>query len=318
MKITTEIKKIKIANLLKLDNTFDIFDYQYSTTKTEKILQKKSTSDAFTNINMLISKDLYPPIPIFNETLIWGFHLLRIAQNISKEYLLCRLLENQRPIDMVTIALSMENRPGKYSMEEQARLLQLLANLKIQPDTEETGKIILLINGHFDPNWSKKVEQYINFPKSLKTLVNNNLIDHKTALRVQKLPSEIFTRLANSKLSFSEKRILLNLFYEIVERDKLGKHQIKEEFTTILSAKNPLQTITGKRFPRLTRMEEEYKRLKKKYLKGKGIEIKMPQYFEGDKLTVNLSIRDKEEFQTKIKELENLKDVIDEFFQILR
>jgi len=313
-----EIKKIKLTDLLKLDSIFDIFDYQYSTTEIEKSLQKNSLPWEITGIITLVSKDLYPPIPVSNNIIIWGFTLLRLSKAISKEYLLCRILGEQTPVEMITTALSMENRAGKYSMEEQARLFKLMGNLKIQLDLKETKKITPLITGHFDPNWTKRIQQYTKFSPPLKSLVDNNLIDYKTALKVQDLPPEIFTLLDTDKLSFSERRIVLNLFYEIVKRDKLESSRAIEEFFSIIRSKNPLRVAKRKRFPKLSEMEEEYRALKGKYLKGKGIEIELPDHFEGDKITAKFSFKSKEEFQTRIKELENLRDRIDEFFKILR
>ncbi len=317
-----KVREIKIKEILHFDADFNLFDNNYSNTKSAKKSIKNTQS-----IDTTITNDLYPPLPIYNNMLIWGFHILDRAKKLSKETVMCHILENKSVTDLLVIALSLENRAGQYTFGEQERILKFLTTKlpSKEPDSIYASKqdyvpreIVTLITGKADPHWQERITEYTKFPPGLKELLNNNLIDFKTATRIKELPKKIFQIILKKHLSFSERRILLNDFFEIVQRDRIPHNLAIQYFEEIINSPTPLVSLKRKRFPYLSELEDTYTELKRRHLGKKGINITVPQYFEGEKLTITFSVKNRKELNSKIQHLREVETIIDEFFKLLR
>jgi len=263
----------------------------------------------------LMEKGIYPPLPIYADSLIWGYSIIRTAEKEGIEELLCVQVPVDNPVEQLKIALKLENRCGNYSWAEKVKILQYLNSLDA---SREAFHISRYIENNNDSSWIKKAKIYQSLPENLKTLAENGHIDFKTASLVKELDDSIFLYLEeNSYFSFTETRLFLTYFFEIIKRDNVDTAGTKELFHSLLSSNNPLEELKKIRFPGLTQMEKKYNTLHKKYIAKEGFRMTHPSYFEGDSFSISFSFNSSENFKKKIKKLKNIQDHIDEFFSLL-
>ena len=149
----------------------------------------------------LVEKKLYPPLPICSDTLIWGFEILRTAESRGLRQVNCLLIPSCPRPGMLSLALKLENRSGRFSWPEKQKMLAFLG--RSDGSTTEplssgpalTGlfsELSPLIEGHRDPQLAAKIAAFAALPQGLKALVAGGQVDLKSAIRVQDLPEEIF------------------------------------------------------------------------------------------------------------------------------
>ncbi len=264
----------------------------------------------------LLIDNLYPPLPFSGNTLIWGYPIISAAKLSGLTELTCREINDKGPLQNLKTALKLENRRGRYSWEEKAKILEYLQNNNIG---EEAVKLTAYIEEGTDSAWVKKAAIFRELSQPLKEMIKTGHIDFKTAVLVRKLDDDIFLYIEKrEKLSFSQKRLLLTYFSEVVRRDKIDDSQTAELFKSILSSGNPLNTIRELRFPKLSRMEKEYKALHSRHLLKSGVKITPPAYFEGDSFSVQFTFNSSRNLSEKIRKIQIIQEHIDEFLSFLR
>lgn len=288
-----------IEGILDLDQRLDIFE------KRERYSAQ------------LIDIDLVPPLPIYRNILIWGHHIVRMAREMGKRELNCIIIENCTNFQLMRIALELESRPGKYSWKEREAIYH---QLQFTGEAWNCEPIAMLVEGEPVPNWAQKVEDYAGQQRGLKELIERHIIDLKMSHKLKELPAALHSLLAEhtEQFSFSERRILLNMLIEIVQRDRLPEKETIDFFRSVLTHNNPMEYARGIRFPYLTSLETKFTVLSRKILGESGIKLHPPPFFEGDSFEVSFSFSNKKGFIGKMKALERLGDAADEFFQLLR
>ena len=263
----------------------------------------------------LLTDNLYPPLPFSGNTLIWGYRIISAAKAGGLTELTCKEINGKRPLQNLKTALKLENRRGRYSWEEKAKILEYLQNNNMG---EKAIKLTAYIEEGDNSSWVKKAAIFPELSQPLKEMIKTGHIDFKTAALVRELDDDIFLYLEKrKKLSFSQKRLLLTFFSEAVKRDKIDNSKTAELFNNILSSENPLNTIRKLRFPKLSRMEKEYDALHSRYLLKSGIKITPPAYFEGDSFSVQFTFKSNKNLAEKIRKIQLIQEHIDEFLSFL-
>ena len=250
------------------------------------------------------------------KVLVHGFSLLEKAKKLGVQGLYVIELRGMDTHGLLLTCLRCESRPGHYSWPEKARITALYSPEELRDQT-----IIKLIEGHDDPYFYKKIGAYNNFTPSLKTLVDKEILDFKTAVKIRDLPDNVFSALLdwkkNKKPSFSTIRIFSTNLYEISQRDHIDKSAIIKLCRELLSEKNPEKAVKKVRNPELTGLYERLNRVREQVLKTTGVELKEPPYFEGDSFEVRFCFNTKKQLEKKIQALNGLKERTDELFELL-
>ncbi len=257
---------IPLKNLNKMKNQLDIFSSH--TLYDEKLLKR----------------GIYSPLPIHENTLIWGFPIIRTARRMELKELSCIRIYDKNPLEHLELAVKLENRQGSYSWEEKVKIYEYLQHYKLADSALPLSKYIEK-NG--DSSWIKKARIYKSLSKNLKEMINRGHIDFKTASLVKELDDRIFSSLkAKGHFSFTERRLFLTYFFEVVKRDNLNNSQLIETLKSLLSYPKPLEKLKELRFPELSKMEKRYKTLCEKYIAKGSFKMAHPPYFEGDSFSI--------------------------------
>ena len=296
MEAETKIELRSVRELEHLDRSLDIYT-------------RSRTSEIHPDI---IRKRLYPPVVVTDKRIVWGFGIIRSARHMGEELLLCNKTGEEGMFEALKLSLELENRPRKYSWFEKVRIVKLSSG---KNQLDEIGN---LVEGKDDPEWYKRVLLFESLPETLQHLVEEEKLDLKTANDVKGLPPGVFDTIAEGKITFSQRRIILRLLKEIAKRDELGDKAVLETLKSAMKHKDPVSYVERLRYPELTGMRERFDSLYKKYLSGSKIRLYPPPYFEGSDFTLQFNFSGKRNFEKKIEYLEKLKGVIDEFLELLR
>jgi len=270
----------------------------------------------------LVFKGLYPPLPICAGTLLWGFEILRTAKKQGMRKLSCLIIPSCERAEQLSLALKLENRAGRFSWPEKEGMLDYLRPHRRSggPSPQLIGdfeRLSPLIETHRDPQLAEKITVYAALPPALKQLVAAGRVDLKTAERVRSLPGEVFEALSDSALSFSRSRQLLNELFEVSRGRELTDLEIKEAARQALREPQPLETIHRMRFPTLTSLKSRFAAIERQLLKGSGVKLIPPPYFEGEAYTLELSFNSTKTFARKLRALESLQGRLDALLELL-
>ncbi|MCX7787325.1 MAG: hypothetical protein N2442_06490 [Spirochaetes bacterium] len=231
----------------------------------------------------LLRKDLYPPIPLWfrgskeGEWIIWGKGLVDQLKDLNKQEVLVR---------------------------------------RFGPDELTSTDALILWMGleHREEEWdSYRVQELSALPTPLQTLVAELKLDLKTAMRVKSLPLRIleaFIPLLET-FSYSQRRIFLRLFFEVFHRDQLDTMKGLELVTYLVSSPNPLEELHRIRYPEFHRLEQSYRATVDPILKGSGIQVSPPSYFEGTRFKVEFCFEKGTQLKKKAQILQKLSETID-------
>jgi hypothetical protein len=273
----------------------------------------------------LIEKNLYPPLPICSDTLIWGFEILRSAERRRLKQLNCLVIPSCPRAEMLCLALKLENRAGSFSWPEKQRMFMFLAASEAATEEPSAGPTLTelfsdlssLIENHPDPQLADKIAAFAALPQGLKALVTEGQVDLKSAARVRSLPEEVFAGIQDSTLTFSQRRQFLNELFEVSRKRGFSREEIIQEADRAFRDRQPIETIHRLRFPTLTDLQRRFSALEERLLKGSGVQVKPPPYFEGDTFTVEFDFNSVKSFNRKFNTLHALEGSLDAFFELL-
>jgi len=266
----------------------------------------------------LIEKNLYPPLPICSDTLIWGFEILRSAKRQRLRQVNCLVIPSCPRTEMLSLALKLENRAGSFSWPEKQRMWEYLAAPGAASRLIDLfSDLSPLIEDHRDPQLASKITAFASLPQGLKALVSEGQIDLKSAIRVQYLPEEVFAGLQASTLTFSQRRQFLNELFEVSRRRELSQAEIRDMADRAFRDRHPIETVHRLRFPTLTSLERRFSDLEEELLKGSGVRVKPPPYFEGEAFTIEFEFNNVKSFGRKLNALHSLEGNLNALFELL-
>jgi hypothetical protein len=263
----------------------------------------------------LITRHLYPPVPISGNRLVWGFHLLSEAKAAGRQELLCSR-DTLAPTEQIITALELENRKGRYTWDEKLNIYNFLCreNLLHGPVTARIEKLLDEGKAPF-----VQVETFAALPPHIRTLVAENSIDLKTAVNVENLPPAAVNlyRKCCAGLSFSNRKNLLLWISETARRECMHESAVTALTEKICTASHPLDEAVKRRFPKLTKLHNRFDRFVIEHLRNSGVKLAPPPGFEGSRYSVQFSFESERELRRRVNSLNTLIEKSDELFRLL-
>lgn len=270
--------------------------------------------------NELLELGLLPPLPVAGNELVWGFNLLCSAAKRGYSRLPVVRITRRPLIELLRIAITTEDRAGNFTWGEMEKIYNLLVE---KGSGELINSLSPLLLGHEDSRLFTRVKEFSSLKTQLKVLVEEKLIDLKTALQCNNWQAALIEdigallRSGENPLSFSKRRIILNQLIEVSVKQGIPEEKILLLVRNTLNSADPLKTAQALRFPGLTAMEERFLELKGKLLTGTGIKLTPPSFFEGENFNISFSFRSKKALEKKIDYLKTFAEKTDELFELL-
>ncbi len=284
------IEKIRISKLAGSGDDYDFFNYEAAA-----------------------DNDLYSLPLLSDNVLIWGHNTVRSVSGRMDD-IYCRIIEGSADENLAA-ALKAESRTDSYSWFEKEKILDFMKKNSIDPEKSEAPGLVQT-EGSFIPN----TEKFSALCSMLKENVNNNTVDLKTALKLEMLgDTEAAGKIIDitGDYSFSRKRLFINYIVEIKKKGELGREEIISLLDEISASDDPFESAAFKRYPSLMRLENEFSSYLEKYLKGSGIQLKSPPFFEGGSYSVQFSFKSEKQLSRIIEHLEKVRKTSDEIFRLL-
>jgi hypothetical protein len=257
----------------------------------------------------LAEAGLHPPLPVCGGVLVWGFPLLRAARAAGRTVLECRLLGARTPAELLALALRLEARPGAYLWSE-----KLAMHRYARARGLSVAALAGLIEGRPDPGLEEKVECFARLPAAPAALVEQGVLDLRTASGLRELPEEVFPLAAGARLSHSERRQFLGLL-----RDAgLDAPACLAAARAALAGPRPLDALRGLAFPALASLRQQWEDLEESILGGSGVSLRPPEDFEGERFEVRFRFRSREGLARRLAALSRLETRYDELDSFLR
>jgi hypothetical protein len=263
----------------------------------------------------LVEEGFHPPLAVTGTALVWGFALLDAAEKAGRPDLPCREAQAREPADLLTLALRLENRRGRYAWPEQSGVYRFLTG---SVHRERWQAVIPLITADQPLRWLTRMQEYTTCPALLRRLVDSDLLDLKTAAKTRELPGSFFAALAErpDRFSFSERRLLALSLREVLRRDRLAPDGAAAFCLGLLDQADPLEVLRASRFPQLTGLLQRLEAMTGP-LAGQGVAVTPPADFEGEAFTFSFSATSRAVYARKTAALKAFEDEVDRLFDLL-
>ncbi|MEJ2662715.1 MAG: hypothetical protein P8107_01540 [Spirochaetia bacterium] len=273
--------------------------------------------DTFRPDDEIIKQELYPPLPLTEHGLIWGFALARRARELGISPLPCSPRTENKPGERLRLALLLEDRAGCYTWEEKERILHYMEKNSLHASAAD---ISLWVEKHQEADFITKIKRYRDFDPALRQLLEKGLVDFKTADRVSGLPVCLFQKLLETKqqFSFSNRRLLCIYILETIKRDGLSPSGAEKLIHSVFASPDPPAAAVRSRYPGLSALEQRFTGFKTQWLKGSGISLEAAPYFEGGEFRIQFGFRTPGEYAKRTDRLLGLKENIHELFNLLQ
>ena len=256
----------------------------------------------------LIISGIIPPLPVWGDRLVWGFHYLKAGT--SRRDFVTEKVDGEFS-EMLSLALRLEGRRDRYSWRELVRLSDLAANNHVSEDRYEG---LALTKG----SCAAQVRRFKSLSDEARSLVESGRLDLRTATRVSDLPDEVFSIARDrDEFSVSELRILLSRVREIMKRDTLPNAAAVALCRRIFSAESPRSEAEALRYPVLAEMEKSFRAIEKDISEGTRVRLEAPPGFEGDDFIVSFPFRSCAELEKNLRAVSGLVEICNELFTLL-
>ncbi len=308
--IERDIEQVSLKNIDFVDETFRI-----SVGEPTRLLR-----ESIRTYGLLCPPILHDPRNGQNLTIVTGFRRLRIARELGLDHLPCIIVKG----DMATedlFMLGLNERVGKRELNAAERARAISKSVSILGEDNTIQRIMPLIG--LQP--SRKVfEQFLE----ISGLEENILL----AVAKEKISVQAATELC--KLTGSERQavaeVLLNLgcsasiqkeivvfCREIAAREKISVVEIFNTSEARAILDNPelnrrektklvRDYLKKRRYPLLTRREVEFEKNVRELKLPFGVTVKHPPYFEGDRWILEVTFRDKNDLERKLRKIDDL------------
>ena len=258
----------------------------------------------------LLTAGLFPPLPVCDDDLIWGFRILTAARNTGlKELPVIEISHDRRLLH----ALKLENRTGSYSWEERLAICLLGEELG---DGEDRDAISHAVSGN--RGFFSRIDRYRQLPDYLAARVNEGRLDLGIAEKVTEIPKAACDLVFSTPtLSFSQVRGFLINLSEIQRREAMSNDRVIAVTQELLSSSDPAAALGRIRNPGLSELTARFEAIKERYTEHSGVSLEAPKYFEGDAYTISFAFSTGLELQRKKRTIEKLEDASDELEDLL-
>jgi hypothetical protein len=277
--------------------------------------------ESFCPVEDLLKRELYPPLPLWERgdragcTIVWGKRIVeKLSELPMKEVLVRKFGPGELTLtEALIVWIGLEQRQGGWRWTELADLYPFVHKHRISLPEPLLSTLV-----GSEENWHR-VEQFMQLSEPLRQLVSEEKLDLKTALRVKSIDPQAIEQLKPvlESLSYSERRILLRLFYEVVQRDRLDSPQSMDLASRLKDTPKPLEELYRIRYPSLHHLQETYHATVDTFLKGTGIKVTPPPYFEGTQFRVEFVFDKGSQLQRKALTLQKLSEKIDPVIETL-
>jgi hypothetical protein len=259
---------------------------------------------------------MHPPAVVCPCGLVWGRALVSAAAEVGVPLLHCVEVAAQPAWRLLETALRLEGRTDAYSPKETARMLAFLQENEADEAAMQVVEPLVRRSGGF----AAQAEQYRRLPSGLQDLVEQGVVDLKTAAAVAALPEPAVAAFARgaSSLSASNRRLLLRQVYEVVRRDGLAATGAEQVVQKTLEQPDPVEAARRLRYPELTAMESALREIVGSCVGSASVRVDPPPYFEGDAFTVWFRFAGCRSLAAKLAAAQRLVDRCDELFSLLR
>jgi hypothetical protein len=264
----------------------------------------------------LVRRGMHPPAVVCLRGLVWGRPLVAAAVEAGVAELPCVEVAADPAWRLLETALRLEGRADGYSPAETARMLGFLQDSGADRAEIQAVEPLVRSGGSF----AAQAEQYRRLPPALQGLVEQGLVDLKTAAAVAALPQPAVAAFARGApaLSASSRRLLLRQVYEVVRRDSLGAPRAAELVREALEQPDPVEAARRVRHPDLSAMESTLREIVHSCVGSSGVQVDPPPYFEGDSFTVRFRFAGCRSLAEKLAAAGRLVDRCDELFDLLQ
>jgi hypothetical protein len=254
----------------------------------------------------LLSADLLKScscILIWEGRLLWGRRILEALAEKKELTPVVKTIEATAMEALVEV-VSKESRPSGWSWTELVEIADFALAHQSEPGLVMSALGISESENH-------KLKQYSSLPVYLRTLVSQEKLDLKTAVKSAGL-DETLLRLGfeNPAYSFAERRLMLGWMNEC----EIPK-AIPEDWR---SRKVFFEWLKQKKYPLLASLEDRFEKINARYCQGRNIQLKAPENFEGNTFEAVVKFSSKKQLEKSLKGLEDLAEHYDELLELLQ
>ena len=249
---------------------------------------------------------LNPPVLLFRDDrwrIVAGFRRIEACRRLGVDQIQCRTLPASTPLlDCAKIAVADNTGQRRLNPLELSRAYRLLSlHLASDAQLPHTAQSVGLPS---NPKLIDKVRRLCRLPEPIQRGVMSDRISLSVVRELEQLPEPEalgFARWFRSvPLSLNRQREVLALVREIARREELSVSAVLDlpAFSAVVDdpemeggrkGRELHRRLRRRRFPALSRAEEDFERRSKRLALTDGMALVPPRYFEGGRFELRLS-----------------------------
>lgn len=270
------------------------------------------------NTPLLIEKPTSGPKPEF--TIVSGFRRVEACRRLGYSSIKVRIVApNTSRLECIKLAIIDNALQRPLNLIEASRSIFLLS--AFFSDNNSLAQEASSLGLPASPTFINKIKNICRLPWPIQNGILANTISLSMALELSLLEQDAGVALANLfrdlKLSLNKQREIFTLVKEIALREDMSIIEVIEEdcLQEILNNENLDRTqktreirsyLKKRRFPALTKAEEEFKKQIKKLKLGNGAKLIPPHNFEGNTYTLSLYFKNEHELNDRLALLKRI------------
>lgn len=264
---------------------------------------------------------LRPPI-CTTTRVVWGFRYETLCtsegvHDRERTVPVVRVREGDRdPLELLLLALTAENRGGRYLWREIDRIVALWEDHRGE---RCTGELPPHLREAIDPERDVRasLRTFRRLAPALQDAVDTDTIDLRTAKTV---PQALIPRIASvlehlAPFTFSERRQLLRMIGDIVKANGGDTSVVDEIFA--LDGAELFSAVRRTRRPKSAEIEDRLEEFQRRYTKGSGVSVLLPPNLEGDHIEVSFRVRSRRELERRVSALTAMEEGVDDLLGLL-
>jgi hypothetical protein len=251
--------------------------------------------------------------------IVGGFRRIAAAKKLGISRIKAKIIMSAS--DCVHTAIADNSLQRVLNLVEQSRAFNLLSTLS--EDVRDLSKLASVLNLPRNPALIIKIKPVCLLPAFIQNSILSDGISLSMALELGSLPSgegEVLAKLFGGlKLGLNKQRELLSLLKEIslrekipmlqlLEEDHMGEIFKSEELNRVQKTQKIRAYLKQRRFPSITKAEQEFEILKNTLALGAGIRLSPPKDLEDNTFTLSMFFRSLKELKERQQAINRLLD----------